>query len=404
MLKIFAALFAVLFVSCSNYYSPDELAFLEASSEQVYSYKGSKASKKEFEFDKALFPLSKSKFVYDEPIAFVGKDDEATLLFEPKRIYSVWNYEKTIQYEQGKDFVVKGNKIKLTENTRIKYWNPKDYYSTAEDDLLVLISKDNNYIKFEYEICKKYQILVSYDHAETYDLLASAFQGTKLLHTLSKLGAGETVNILFLGDSITVGAEGDNDKTKGELYNSYVNLIKYYLESMFPNQIFVQNISIGGMASDKALDFAKTCTAVPDLVCIAFGMNELNARNTPKDYKRNIESAMTYLRLLNGNCEFVLVSTMLPNTLVKQYRACDSNVFLDSDEISYYAAELKRICESDPRAALVPMSSVSAQLYARKSPASLLSNNFNHPASFLHRIYAQEFLRVLLGDAFTPLK
>lgn len=54
--------------------------------------------------------------------------------------------------------------------------------------------------------------------------------------------------------------------------------------------------------------------------------------------------------------------------------------------------------------AVAPMTSVSQSIYDMgKRSYDINSSNVNHPNDFIHRVYAQTVLKVLLGDDYTAL-
>lgn len=381
--------------SLSDYNRYDSSKYFRNTPPEYHSFEGTRSSSSSFDFEKVMLPINCSDFMYDEPIVFIGKDDEATLLYEPTEIHSVWNYAKTVEYREGVDFVVEGNKIRLTENSSMKYWDKSEYYKKDSSDVLHPINANGLYLRYSEGLSLKYEYVVTYSHrknAEAYK--TSRFQGDKLKNTLSKIQDGKTVNIAFLGDSITVGA--------GPIYyyESYVELVKNCLMSKCRSNFNFENISIGGKSSSAATAMVKQISFTPDLICVAFGMNDIFS--TSVSYKNNIERCINLIHSKYPEAEILLISNMLPNPEIFFVEGNDGDVddisVKESLEFSLYGLE-----EEYPYVALTPMTSISSMIFKAKRDCSVLSNNFNHPNNFLHRIYAQEILNTLMGDYYAEV-
>ena len=73
--------------------------------------------------------------------------------------------------------------------------------------------------------------------------------------------------------------------------------------------------------------------------------------------------------------------------------------------IPTHEAQLVDLAKEYSGTAVVPMTALSQSIYSLgKRFVDVNSNNINHPNDFMHRIYAQTVLKVMLGDDYTVLE
>ncbi len=367
----------------------------------------------EYNLSTATVPVWNTKNVYNETVTFIGRADaQATLLYVPTKIHKVYDYYLGKEYQEGKDFTVEGNKIKLTRETSINFWQVSDYYSNTPDplglgaSLPIEYNGSTFYLPYSEVYPNTHQICVSYEHDGLWKGAVPISQSEKLPKTLSRLKEGGVLNVAVVGDSISVGG-GSSEHLKDHFqisvlgYNpyvkpmpSYVNLVNQYLNAKFVNAtVNFENVSVGGKDSSwGSLEGVQNVKQTPDLAIIAFGMND--AGRTLSSYKYNIQDIMNKILQRNPNCEFVLVSTMIPNPNVTGWTG---NIPEFEGELLSLAADYKGV-------AVAPMTTMSQSVYSLgKRFVDVNSNNINHPNDFMHRIYAQTILKVMLGDDYTLL-
>ena len=132
-------------------------------------------------------------------------------------------------------------------------------------------------------------------------------------------------------------------------------------------------------------NIGKVIEAAPDLVILAFGMND-SAGRPAKDYQANMRSMMEAVRKAKPDTEFILVATMLGN---RDWIALHQELF------PQYRDALAELCGSG--AALADMTSIWEELLRRKNDWDLTGNGVNHPNDFGHRIYAQVLSALLIA-------
>lgn len=127
----------------------------------------------------------------------------------------------------------------------------------------------------------------------------------------------------------------------------------------------------------------------PNLVVLGFGMNDGTQGVKPEQFQSNIEKTIQAVRAKHPNCEFILVSTTLPNPDVSgpwtQYQPDYQDV-------------LEAIAGRTSGVAVAKMTDMHTHLLRLKRYWDMTGNNINHPNDFLARVYAQVVSQVLVQD------
>ena len=126
----------------------------------------------------------------------------------------------------------------------------------------------------------------------------------------------------------------------------------------------------------------------PDLVILGFGMNSM--QESAEDYQRAMLSIIRTIRKDCLDCEFVLVSPMIPNPEIKGFQ---------NNQLPAQQEALYQIATATEGACVAPVHSVFLEITARgKQYLDLTGNCINHPNDFSVRIYAQTVLQTLDVD------
>ncbi|MBC7967516.1 MAG: prolyl oligopeptidase family serine peptidase, partial [Fuerstia sp.] len=124
--------------------------------------------------------------------------------------------------------------------------------------------------------------------------------------------------------------------------------------------------------------------AKPDLVILAFGMNDSSGRSA-EEYKSNTLAMIKAVREAQPQAEFILIATMLGNR---------DWVTLKHELFPQYRTALQELTE--PGIALADMTSIWTEMLNRKQDWDLTGNGVNHPNDFGHRVYAQVLTTLLV--------
>ena len=123
----------------------------------------------------------------------------------------------------------------------------------------------------------------------------------------------------------------------------------------------------------------------PELVILAFGMNDGSAGVKPEDYKANIEHIIKIAQDKNPSTEFILISTILANPITKQDHRQLEYVEMHNELVKEYSGVVN-----------VDMSNFTKELFKRKRGADILANHINHPSDFLVRGYVMNLVSALV--------
>lgn len=115
----------------------------------------------------------------------------------------------------------------------------------------------------------------------------------------------------------------------------------------------------------------------PDLVIVAFGMND-SAGRSAKEYQANTEAVMAKIRERLPEVEFILVASMRGN---RDWTRLKQELFPE------YRDALAKLC--GPGVALADLTSIWTGFLELKKDWDQSGNGVNHPNDFGHRVYAQ---------------
>ncbi len=355
--------------------------------------------------EKSLTPFWQGTTMYNESVLMVshnGELPEADLLFPPETIVSVRSARLDREYEENVDWVLENGKLKLTPHSRIPYLtNDILYYSSYIPGLTMPKNGGGGVIYREGSYFHDRQIVVTYTHAANlWTGPTPELANTKLTRTLSKLRNGEPLRLALYGDSISVGANASGYTDVSPHLPIWGQMVANELERYYGSHITFINPSVGGQTSEWGKNQAATLVADqnPDLVIIAFGMNDGSGTGAgdgtvPSVFRSNILSIINSVRTVNPAAEFILVGTTLPNAETFFY-----------DQQPYYYAELSSLAASMSGVAAANITGVHAELLQHKAFLDMTGNNINHPNDFLSRWYAQFVLGMLKDPSAAPAK
>lgn len=353
-----------------------------------------------------LTPFWEGTVVYNETLWFAGEDDfYAPLMYAPDEIVSVMSYDLNKTFRNGVDYVwEKGNKsIVLPEGSAIPHMSYDEYYSGS----MPCTYGGSIYFSEGSDICSK-QVVVTYRHSDTAEWIAPRLEKEKFPKTFSKLENGETLNVVFYGDSITVGANSSGYVNYGPHAESYPEMVRSYMRKRYPAAtVNYVNTAEGGTDSNWGNDGkmnhplddldggehfkTRVLDKDPDLLFIAFGMND---GPSVDNYKANVRSMIARAREKDPETEIMLVSGMTAN-----YEAAG---FYNKDYEAFQSA-LIELSEEFPNVGVSTVLNSVRSLEGRslgKRFRDWTGNNVNHPNDFMARVYAQTILYTLFGEDY----
>jgi acyl-CoA thioesterase-1 len=124
-------------------------------------------------------------------------------------------------------------------------------------------------------------------------------------------------------------------------------------------------------------------TEDPDLVVVAFGMNDASGRVPTAKYADAMLTIITTIRASKPETGIILVATMYGNP-----------EWSKSDASLYGAYRDALASMADANTTLADMTSLTGDMLSTKKFTDITANGLNHPNDFLHRVYAQLILEL----------
>jgi lysophospholipase L1-like esterase len=204
---------------------------------------------------------------------------------------------------------------------------------------------------------------------------------------MNKLEAKKPMMWVLYGDSIAAGCGSSHDLLIEPYLPDIGPGFVSQIESKFGSKIELVNMSQGGTMSNWGIGCSTERVAAynPDLVIIAFGMNDGSAGVTPLDYKKNIAGIIGSAKDKNPDTEVILISTILANPITKQNHRQIEYVKIHNELVAEHSGIIN-----------IDMSSFTKELYSRKRGIDFLANHINHPSDFLVRCYVMNLVSAFI--------
>ncbi|MCA9027469.1 MAG: c-type cytochrome [Planctomycetaceae bacterium] len=347
--------------------------------------------------DAALRPFWTSTHI-TEPLFFIepasGSRPSAQMLFEPEAILSVASATGQTTYEVDRDYEYdrSTNSLILPKGSRIPFTTQEQLYPLMTSDLPKIRRQEGDQsrgILFDNEAgYHDLQVEVTYDCREgQWQGPVPRFAGDQLPHLMQKLRAQEPVSIVLCGDSISAGYNASKFTGAEPGCPAYGELVALSLQKHFGSEVTFTNHAVGGWNAARGLKQViedRVGEKRPDLVIIAFGMNDVFGRDADV-YQQNVRGIIDAIRELSPNTEFVLVSTMLGN----------AEWGMPMEQFPLSREKLRELCGEG--VVLADLTEIWEELLKHKSFYDLTGNGVNHPNDFGHTVYAQVILSLLIN-------
>lgn len=346
------------------------------------------SAQKNVMIDSALIPFWKDTIMYNESVLMISKNGElpqASLLYKPNKIISVKNSALDSNFNEGVDWEYKGGKLILLKGSKAAYLTEKQLY--PDTSINAMPKKGGGFLFFqEGSFFHTHQLAVTYSHSiDAWKGPVTKFQGGDIPLVMNKLKRELDLKILLFGDSIAAGSNASAKVGSSPLLPSWGNLVVEYLRRHHKGDISFINTSVGGKDTQWGLANVqeKVIANNPDLVIIAFGMNDGKRGVAPDVFKSNVQEMINKIRGQNSNVEFILVAPIIPNP---------ESTFVGTQSLfKNVLNDLK-----GQGVVVVDMTSIHSELLKYKTYQDMTGNNINHPNDFLIRWYAQLILSALI--------
>jgi acyl-CoA thioesterase I len=202
--------------------------------------------------------------------------------------------------------------------------------------------------------------------------------------TISKLKNGGSLTIGVSGDSITTGLDSSSSAKVEPNQPGYVELFAHAMRKRSKAEIKVENRAVAGWSVATGLeDLKELLKGKPDLILIAYGMNDVGRRD-PEWYGKIVDQMLSQINLTLPETEVILVSTMVGS---------DEWIHTPREMFGPYRDQLTQRVR--PGVALADVTALWEELLKHKHDHDLTGNGLNHPNDFGHRLYAQAILALL---------
>lgn len=345
------------------------------------------------QLNELMEPLWKSNIIKKESVLFLEEDGfQANLFYLPDQIIKVESSDYRKVYQEGKDYFLDHGKIVLTEHSSIPKLYSSELYPQHDCPGKVFGCVGKGFLRFsEGSYWHKLQTYVTYRTKEERSSFPVPRTSRYLSRTLQKLNQGDTVRMVLYGDSISEGYNASGFVGSEPYMPSYGELVREFAFEK-GKSIWLKNTSLAGKDTQWALENVeeRVCQYSPDLVILAFGMNDGTGRRSGAEFRRNLNALRLAIQRKNPSCEFIMVAPILPNP-----KAC----LLDQNRTPFwgtqedYASEIEKLCQDGTD--LLDMTSIHKILLKKKNYSDMTGNNINHPNDYLIRWYAQGICSML---------
>ncbi len=354
-----------------------------------------------------LEPFWRSETVYRESVLFVqdSADQPAIgqLLFPATKILSIHSADGRKQFQQQADFTLNDGHQQLIrqEASPIPYLKASDLFmpkgarpvwaggaqpavpcalSHKAGDPETHVLFDNGHWFHDQ------QVEVTYERVPgQWPGTVPTFDAKKLPKTLARLKSKQKLTIGVSGDSITYGLNASGIVGAPPFMPIYPELVAAQLRASYGGEVQLVNRAVGGWGVPNGLgDLDQLLQVQPDLVIIAYGMNDVGYRN-PYAYKDGIQQMISRIQSARPDAEIILVATMLGN---------DQWVHTPREMFPKYRDALASLCGEG--VTLADMTLLWTEMLSRKRDCDLTGNGVNHPSDFGHRVYASALLSLLI--------
>jgi lysophospholipase L1-like esterase len=332
------------------------------------------------DLDQAIQPFWRGTEIFNEAVLMLSQDGKPAagqLMFHPTRVISVRDYGLTTNYVEGKDYTVNGRTMVCTATSTMPQVRDKDL-QTGE---------------FKWNVVGGKQVMVTYEHNDTWKGPIPKYAGDGLPNTMKKLEAHEPLTVVAYGDSITHGYGESRLSHIRPFLPPWPELFVHRLAEIYHDEhIQFSNSSQSGATSEWGKDYAGRMVAPlkPDLVLIAFGQNDFWSISA-NSFVTNITAIIHEVRKKNPTAEFLLIS---PLRFDPAYTT-NSEYW---NVVGEYARMLKAVAKPGehfrPGVQFVDMTGISESVYVDKKPKDCMNDPL-HPNDYFARWYAQSVVAAL---------
>ena len=336
-----------------------------------------------------------SRIMEDESLLFHKGDGSeppsSRLLFPATSVRRITNLVGDTVYEEGKDYTLSADKttIQLPPTSRIPYFTSADLYLKAQDPMGIShkAGEPDTWLLWgpKTDPFLQKQCAITYEHEPSlWKGYLPTFAGAVLPKTMAKLKNKEPLTISVSGDSISFGYQSTLSRKLAPNRPGFFPQVAEGLQAYYGSPITLKNHAIPGWSATGGLkDLPNLLKDKPDLVFIAYGMNDIGGNNAPA-YGTNVKAIIDQIHQEFPQTEIILLSTSIGNP---------EWALTPPERFPIYRDQLKAL--EGPGCAFVDITAVWEELLKHKTYWDITGNGVNHPNDFGHRIYAEMILLLL---------
>jgi lysophospholipase L1-like esterase len=345
--------------------------------------------------ERMMRPFWNSELTYDESLLLISEQGElpsATLLFDPSEIISVRNARLEEQYTEGREWIWVEGRLQLLSGTRIPYMTHDELYPAVPDPVWAQPKRDGGHVLYKQEhYFHDRQIVVTYRHpGHIWQGPVPSLSEKRLPLSIGKMRDRTPLKLVLYGDSISEGLNASGYATRFSggappFLPRWGDLLAEWLRLRYEAEIEFVNPSVAGKDSAWGKEEVRhrVSEEKPDLVILAFGMNDGTGHVSAGQFGDHIRAMMEDVRSIRSETEFILVAPTVanPETYFDGLQRDYLHVLQSMEDNGIVAAN---------------MTGVHEELLKRKRFADMTGNNINHPNDYLSRWYAQYIAGFLL--------
>ena len=350
---------------------------------EISSAESEEGSKEESEVKDRVKDTIQSK----ESVVMIGTEWNS-LRFKDitKGTLSITDVSGSRVYIEGVDYEVNylEGKIRRLEGSSIPDFSKNSAYGAEIKSLdLDKITDFSTYHVANFSVYARYRFDTPSN--DTYDKVLSEINTSNEAvfpkKIIEKIENGDDIIIGVIGDSISTGCEA----TTG---NEYFTLLASYLEKQGKGKVEVVNVAIGGRSSDSGVGQAETLFTTldgktPDLITIAFGMNDQNSLTdvpwtSPEQFVKNIDATVKKIEALAEEMPEIVLITAMPANPIWNYTS--GKWYELGDALREYAKE-NNYSLADAGALF------QSELDHGQTYEELITSLINHPGNYGHNLY-----------------
>ena len=211
--------------------------------------------------------------------------------------------------------------------------------------------------------------------------------------TAALLKGKKFLKIAVSGDSISTGLDASALAKAEPNQPGYPDLVAANIQRLTGSEVRLVNFAISGTSiAFGVADWPKLAACRPDLVIVAYGMNDVG-RKDPRWFRERTAELVGKIRADLPEAEIILVSPMLGN---QEWIHTPRAMF------DLYRNELKAL--TGPGVALADVTAVWQAQLGNQRDLDLTGNGLNHPNDFGHRLYAWTILSTLGLNPGEPVR